>query len=115
MTPDEQLELFTRFTDDQLFTAATQLMRRIHDEVVYGDEEAVHADLPSAIDDLCLGPWHELDEQLVDDWPYGFECSLLNQLLKALEARTSDPHGLEAVVTTRWLLRPADAPLWARG
>lgn len=115
MTLDEQLELFARYDEDQLFTAALQLMRRMYDEVVDGGEEAAHGDLPSAMDDLSLGPWHELDQPLVDDWPYAIECRLLKWLLGRLEAVSSGPTAAAAVVTARWLLRPGDAPLWARG
>lgn len=53
-----------------MYTAATQLMRWVYEDVVGGDEEVVHGDLPNAIDDLSLGPWHELDETLVAPWPY---------------------------------------------
>ena len=63
MTSDEWLERLAHLDEDRLFTAALQLMRQIYDEVVEGDEEAVHGDLPSAIEDLCAGPWHEVDEQ----------------------------------------------------
>lgn len=115
MTPDEQLELFARYDDAQLFTAAVQLMRRIHDEVVWCGESPVHGDLPRAIDDLSLGPWHEIDQTLVAEWPYQIECTLLRWLMAKLEAVTSDPGGLESVVTTRWLLIPSAAPLWASG
>lgn len=115
MTPGEQLELFAQYDEDQLFTAALQLMRRIHDEVADGSEEAVHGDLPSAIDDLSLGPWHELDHTLVADWPYGIECQLLAWLMGRLELVSSGASGEEAVVTARWLLRPGGPALWARG
>ena len=114
MTPDEQLHVFSEFDEDRLFTAAMQLMRRIHDEVVDGDEEAVHGDLPNAIDDLSLGPWQERDERLVADWPYAVECRLLNWLLARLEAVSTSPSAEEAVVTARWLLLPSAAPLWTR-
>jgi hypothetical protein len=115
MTPDEQLELFAQYDKDQLFTAALQLMRRIHDEVVDGGEEAVHGDLPGAIDDLSLGPWRELDQTLVADWPYAIECRLLTWLMGRLEVVSSGPAGAEAVVTASWLLLPGGASLWARG
>jgi hypothetical protein len=115
MTPDEQLELFAQYDEHQLFTAALQLMRRIHDEVVYGGEEAVHGDLPGAIDDLSLGPWNELDRTLAADWPYAIECRLLRWLMGRLEVASCGPAAAEAVVTASWLLRPGDAPLWARG
>jgi hypothetical protein len=115
MTPEVQLELFAQLDEDQLYTAATQLMRRIYEEVVEGDEEAVHGDLPNAIEDLSLGPWHELDETLVSAWPYAMECRLLSLLLARLESMSSRPGGLEAVVTARWLLLPSAAPLWTHG
>jgi hypothetical protein len=115
MTPDEQLELFAQYDEDQLFTAALQLMRRIHDEVVDGGEEAVHGDLPGAIDDLSLGPWYELDQAFVADWPYAIECRLLAWLMGRLEGVSSDASGEEAVVTARWLLRPGGLAFWARG
>ncbi|PUA80783.1 hypothetical protein [Nocardioides currus] len=114
MNPDEQREVIVRFDEDQLFTAAVQLMRRIHDEVVHGNEDAVHGDLPRAIDDLNLGPWHELERSLVADWPYAIECQLLAWLMRRLEAVSSDEVGLEAVVTARWLMRPNAVPLWTR-
>jgi hypothetical protein len=56
MTPDEQLKLFAQYDEDQLFTAALQLMQRIDHEVVRRGDEAVHGDLPREIDDLSLGP-----------------------------------------------------------
>jgi hypothetical protein len=112
MTPDEQLQLFAQYDEDQLFTAALQLMRRIHDDVVDGGEEAVHGDLPGAIDDLSLGPWHELEQTLVADWPYAVECRLLALLMRRLEDVSS---GEEAVVSARWLLRPGGPAFWARG
>ena len=115
MTPDAQLQLFDQFNEDQLFTAAMQLMRRIYDEVVEGGEEAVHGDLPSAIDDLYFGPWQELDAPLVADWPYPVECGLLSWLLARLQAVSTSQRAEEAVVTVQWLLRPSATPLWARG
>lgn len=115
MTPDEQLKLFAEYDEDQLFTAALQLMRRIHHEVVHCGEEAVHGDLPSAIDELTLGPWRELDQALVADWPYAIECRLLTFLMSRLEVVSSGPAAAQAVVTASWLLRPGGAPLWAQG
>ena len=115
MTPDEQLELFSRYDKDQLFTAALQLMRRIHDEVLDGGEEAVHGDLPGAIDDLSLGPWCELDQALVADWPYAVECGLLTWLMGRLEVVSTGASGEEAEVTASWLLLPGGPALWARG
>ncbi|MDF1602203.1 hypothetical protein [Nocardioides sp. YIM 152315] len=115
MTPDAQLHLFDQFDEDQLFTAAMQLMRRIYNGVVEGGDEAVHGDLPSAIDDLSLGPWQELDVPLVADWPYPMECGLLSWLLDRLQAVATGPRAEEAVVTARWLLRPSATPLWAQG
>ncbi|CAN5353750.1 hypothetical protein BH09ACT12_BH09ACT12_17150 [soil metagenome] len=115
MTPDDQFELLASFDEDRLFTAAMQLMRRIYDGVVEGNEEAVHGDLPSALDDLSLGPWHELNEPLVVDGPCAMKCRQLNWILARLEAVSSRPGATEAVVTARWLLRPSAAPLWARG
>ena len=115
MTPDEQLELFAQFDEDQLFTAATQLMWRIYDEVVQGDEEAVHGDLPSAIDDLSLGPWHEVDATVVAVWPYAMECRLLSWLLARLESVSTRPGATEAVVTARWLLLPSSGPAVGAG
>ncbi|GAA1936301.1 hypothetical protein GCM10009797_32350 [Nocardioides hwasunensis] len=112
MTPDEQLELFAAFDEDELFSAALQLMRRIHDAVVYDGEEAVHGDLPSAIDDLELGPWQELDQPLIENWPYAVDCELLSWLLRRLEDASS---GDSAVVTARSLLRPGGPKFWARG
>ena len=112
MTPDDQLELFAEFDEDELFTAAMQLMRRIHDAVVYGGEEAVHGALPDAIDDLELGPWHELDQPLVAAWPYAVDCALLSWVMLRLEDASS---GDSAVVTARSLLRPGGPKFWARG
>lgn len=112
MTPEAQLELFTNFDEDELFSAAMQLMRRIHDAVVYEGEEAVHGDLPSAIDDMELGPWHELDRPLVAEWPYSVDCALLSWLLRRLEEVSS---GDASVVTARWLLLPGGPKFWARG
>lgn len=111
MTSDTQLELFTLYNEDQLFTAAIQLMRRIYDQVVIGGEDAVHGDLPSAIDDLALGPWREVDQPLVGDWPYGLECRYLSWLLRRLEEVSS----AEAVISARSLLRPGGLMFWARG
>ncbi len=112
MTPDEQIELFAEFDEDELFTAALQLMRRMRDAVVSEGEQAVHGDLPSAIDDLEMGPWHELDRPLVSDWPYAVDCALLSCLLRRLEVLSS---GDASVVTARWLLRPGGPKFWARG
>lgn len=92
-----------------------QLMRRIHNQVVIGGEEAVHGDLPSAIDDLALGPWHELAATLVAPWPYAMECRPLSLLLSHLESVSTRSGAIEAVVTARWLLLPSATPLWARG
>jgi hypothetical protein len=47
VTPDEQLELFAQYDEDQLFTAAMQPLRRIHDDVVDGGEEAIHGNFPA--------------------------------------------------------------------
>lgn len=116
MTPEEQLGLFAQFSEDQLFTAAMQLMRRIHDDVARGHEEAIHGDLPGAIDDLSLGPWHELDEPLVADWPYALSCLMLRWVLDRLEAVSSEPRAIEAVISARWLLRPPSfTPFWVHG
>jgi hypothetical protein len=115
VTPDEQLELFAQYDEDQLFTAALQLMRRTHDHVVDGGDEAIHGDLPGAIDDLSLAPWHELDQTLVAKWPYTIECQLLAWLMGRLEEVSSGASGEEAVVTARWLLRPGGPAFWSRG
>lgn len=96
MSPDEQLELFAQYDEEQRFTAALQLMRHIHDGVVDGGEEAVHADLLGAIDDLSLRPWHELDQPLVEDWLYAIECRLLTWLMGRLEVVSSGPAAAEA-------------------
>ena len=115
MTPEEQLELFAQFDENELYTAAMQLMRRMDDAVVDNGEEPVHADLPGAIDDLSLGPWHEIDQPLVAGWPYAVDCVLLGPLMRRLEEVSCGAAGEEAVIIARWLLRPGRPTLWAQG
>jgi hypothetical protein len=104
MTPEAQLERLAHFDEGPLFTAAMQLMWRIDERSAQVGEEATRVSLLDAIDDLCLGPWHEFDESLVTNWPYGLEYRLLAGLLQRLEEVSSDPRALKAVVTARWLL-----------
>ena len=47
MTPEEQLELFAQFDENEVYTAAMQLMRRMDDAVVDNGEDAFTPTFPA--------------------------------------------------------------------
>lgn len=110
-------EALERFTADELYTITIDLMRRIHDECVWAQEPALHADLPCAIDELMTGPWRLLDgAPFWFPWPYLTKCQVLQRLLDRLAAASSGTDADEALLSARYFLSVPnlDRPLWAR-